>query len=383
MADSPEKIDLTTDHKRLDDDLAVRRYFAKFARITRHLSAVAQEMEAEGALSRTDSAILADYVAAAVKTFRALGLKYLIAGRMDSTLARHLTIDLHDSGFPIFQEIATMAADAAQAQASLAGMASATDLKDQMVREIVGERRVPTRLQYALSQRLYHEALAEGGLFWPQMHPQAVFRADLDDKRRLYTLHWGVYDSQTNLPVVHLLDVEDIGKRPLPQDDRRWPEAAAHLLAQSVGGLKLLTIAQGFDADLDDLHPVRLRRIHIGPMHSSAFTLQSGPIKDVLDEAHAPAGEDWALAWTIEELVADRTEQVEAGGLSGWFGGTRQRTIFKLHPVNGAETGATRVTRALILPERPYQVLAERRPEGFRDVRKFVVGPTGRVIAYA
>ncbi len=383
MADASQKVDLTTDHKRLDDDLAARRYFAKFARITRHLPAVAQEMEAEGALSRSDSQILAEYVAAAVKTFATLSMKYLVAGRLDSTMARHLTIDLHESGFPIFQEIATMAADAAQASQNLAGMASEAELKDQMVREIVGERRVPTRLQYALSQRLYYQALAEGGLFWPQMHPVAVWRADLAERRRLYTVHWGVYDSQTNLPAVYLLDVEDTGKRPLAQDDRRWPEAAAHLMAQSVGGLKLLTIAQGFDTDFPDLHPVRLRRIHIGPMHSSAFTLQSGPIKAVLDEARAPAGEDWALAWTIEELLADRLETADAGGVSGLFGGTVDRTIFKLHPVNGVETGTTRITRALILPERPYQVLAERQPEGFRDVRKFVVGASGRVIAYA
>lgn len=378
-----KKIDLTTDHKRLKDDLAARRYFAKFARITRHLGAVAQEMEAEGDLSRADTQIISEYIAAAVRTFRTLSLKYLVSGRLDTAMAKHLTIDLHESGFPIFQELATMALDAAQADQNLSALASPSVLKDEMIREIVGERRVPTRLQYAMSQRLYYEALSEGGLFWPQLHPVALWRGDLAERRRLYTIHWGVYDSQTNLPMVYILDLEDSGKRALAQDERRWPAASAHLMAQSVGGLKLVTIAGGFDSDFDDLHPVRLRRIHIGPMHSRTFTLQSGPIKAVLDEANAHEGEDWALAWTVEELIADRVQDEKASGLGGIFGGTVERTIYRLNARDGAETGTTRISRSLILPQRPYQVLAERQPAGFRDIRKFVIVPTGRVIAYS
>ena len=59
-------------------------------------------------------------------------------------------------------------------------------------------------------------------------------------------------------------------------------------MAQSVGGLKLLTIATGFDKDFADLHPKRLRRIILGPMYSASFTLQSGPISKVLEGAKAP-----------------------------------------------------------------------------------------------
>ena len=85
-------------------------------------------------------------------------------------------------------------------------------------------------------------------------------------------LHWAVYDSQINLPTIYLMEVEDTGRTALPKDQYRWPEVQAHLMAQSMGGLKLLTIAQGFDEDFDDLHPKRLRRFHIGPMYSHAFT---------------------------------------------------------------------------------------------------------------
>jgi hypothetical protein len=34
----------------------------------------------------------------------------------------------------------------------------------------------------------------------------------------------------------------------------------------------------------------------------------------------------------------------------------------------------------VILPERPYQVLADLNPPGFRDVRKFVVGAGDRIM---
>ncbi|MGB3177156.1 MAG: hypothetical protein WBH14_09225 [Albidovulum sp.] len=370
-------LDLTTDHKALDDDLAARRYFAKFGRITRLLTGVAAEMRKDRSISALDSEVLEDYVRAIAATFKALSLKYLVSGRLDGVGQKHLTIDLHDSGFPIFQELVTMANDATQAVRHLEGMPGADQLKDDMVRQIVGERVVPTKLQYALSQRQYYEALAKGGVFFAQMHPQAQFISDVSGGRRGFLLHWGAYDSQLNVPVVYLMEVVDSGRKALPLDERRWPAVQAHLMAQSVGGLKLVTIAKGFDTDFDDLHPKRLRRLHLGPMYSSAFTMQTGPIRDVLEEAKSPVGEDWALAWTIEELESERVE-VEKGWLS-----STEREIFRLDPfAMGVNTGATRVTRSLILPQRPFQVLAEKDPDGFRDVRKFVVGKEGRVLVY-
>ena len=215
-----------------------------------------------------------------------------------------------------------------------------------------------------------------GGLFWARNDPEAQWISE-DAGRRRFLLHWAVYDTQLNLPVVYLMDVDDSGADPLPRSNRRWPEVQAHLMAQSLAGLKLLTIAQGFDKDFGDLHPKRLRRVHIGPMYSHSFTLQSGPISDVLATARAPAGMDWALVWTVEDLISDRVELVK----DGWFSNV-ERQIYKLDPVagRGAETGATSTERMVVLPEKPYQALAELNPPGFRDVRKFVVGAGGRVI---
>jgi hypothetical protein len=288
-----------------------------------------------------------------------------------------LTFDRHESGFPVAQELMVMALDAAQANKHLSGIASVSELKDRMIRQIVGDLTIPTALQFALSQRLYYEALGMGRMFWARNDPDAQWIGDAGGRRH-YLVHWAVYDTQVNLPVVYLMDLEDSGKKPLPNDDRRWPQVQAHLMAQSLDGLKLLTIAQGFDKDFADLHPKRLRRVHLGPMYSNSFTLQSGPISQVLATAMAPEGQDWALVWTVEDLRAERAEQVK----DGWFS-TVERQIFALDPFagKGAETGTTKMERMVILPERPFQVLVELNPPGFRGVRKFVVGAGGRIIA--
>ncbi|MBP9046898.1 MAG: hypothetical protein WAT35_17415 [Tabrizicola sp.] len=372
MPDPTVKDVLTSDHHELYDTLTARRYFAKFDRITSHLARVAAEVEAEGKLSRTEARVLGVYLKAVAGTFRALNHKYLMTGRGEG--APRLTIDRHESGFPVAQELMTMAVDAQQAEKHLAGMPSEAELKDRMVRQIVGEQTIPTALQFALSQRYYYEALAAGGIFWARNDPDAQWIEDLGERRH-FLVHWAVWDTQVNLPVVYLMDVEDSAKKPLPNDAYRWPEVQHALMAQSVGGLKLLTIAMGFDKDFPDLHPKRLRRIILGPMYSAGFTLQSGPISKVLEGAKAPEGEDWALVWTVEDLVSDREEEVK----DGWFS-TVGRQVYKLDAVAGAELGATRQERMIILPEKPYQVLVEQDPKGLRGLRKFVVGAGGRLI---
>ncbi len=371
MAESPVKDQLVADHQEVYDTLTARRYFAKFERITKHLLRVAAEVEAEGRLTRTEARILGRYLAALTGTFRALNYKYLMTGRAEGS--PHLTFDRHDSGFPVAQELMVMALDAAQVGKHLGGMASEVELKDRMVRQMLRELTVPTQLQFALSQRLYYETLAAGGIFWARNDPDCQWIEDRGDRKH-FLVHWAVYDTQVNLPEVYLLDVEDSGKKPLPNDDRRWPRVQAHLMAQSLAGLKLLTIAQGFDKDFEGLHPKRLRRITLGPMHSHDFTLQSGPISQVLADANAPDGSDWAMVWTVEDLISDREEEVK----DGWFS-TVERQVFRLDAF-APGSGATRVERMVILPERPYQVLAELNPPGFRDVRKFVVGEDGRIM---
>ncbi|WP_135501627.1 hypothetical protein [Roseovarius aestuariivivens] len=362
----------------LSDTRASRRYFAKFEVITAHLARVAAVMHADGRLSRREVAVLATYARRLMHSFRALSMKYLLVGRDTGRFFGSLAVDRQKSGFPIHAELMVMANDAAQAAGHLARLPEAQELKHQMVEQIISEREIPTRLQFALSQRLYYEELSRGHLFWARNDPQLDWIEGLGERQR-FLVHWAVYDSQTNLPTIYLMEIEDSGRVSLGRDGRRWPELEAHLMGQSLGGLKLLTIAKGIDESFDDLHPKRLRRLHVGPLYSQSFTAQGGPLAEVLAQAAAPAGHDWALAWTDEILESERIREERAG----WFG-TVEREVFALDPFagRGAETGATRTERAVILPERPYQTLVEAAPPGFSGVTKYVVSPSGRVLRY-
>jgi len=81
----------------------------------------------------------------------------------------------------------------------------------------------------------------------------------------------------------------------------------------------------------------------------------------------------------LEELESERVRQEK----SGWFSKV-DREVFALDPFagRGAETGTTATERMVILPERPFQALAELNPPGFAHVRKFVVSDAGRVLSY-
>ncbi len=369
-------MELTLDHQILADTVATRRYFRKFERITQHLAKVAAEEQAAGRMTAPEVEALARSLVSLNLTFRALALKYHFAGAARE--AGTLTFDRVESGFPVAAELMEMAADATQAAQNLASLPTAEKLKDEMVRVILAERVVPAKLQYALSQRLYYEELAKGGLFWARNDPEAVWLGNIGGgraERRQYLLRWGVYETTDNLPVIYLMTLEDTGREGLPKDSLRWPLVQRHLMAQSVGGLTLLTIAKGFDQDFDDLHPKRLRRFRIGPMHSSAFTSQEGPIREVLAQARAPEGEDWALVWTEEDLLSERVEEVQAG----WFA-TVEREVFAL--AEPKERGVSGIERSIILPARPYQALATLDPPAFRGIRKVVVGEGGRVLQF-
>jgi hypothetical protein len=294
-----------------------------------------------------------------------------------------LNIDRQDSGFPIYQELLQMANDAMQADKHLRSLPTMRELKLEMVNHILREQSSPTNLQFAASQRQYYEELAKGSLFWARNDPRLAWMGNVADNRRLYRLHWAVYDSQQNIPLIYILDLEDSGKWPLAKDERRWPRVQSHLTAQSAASLKLVTIARGFDRDFDDLHPKRLRRFFLGPMYSHTFTQQSGPLRDVLAEVGGRPGEDWALAWTTETLVASGSEFESAG-----FFSSVERQIYQLDPLSAQSSasqdvaGHTHQQRSLILPQRPYQVLEERNPPGFANIRKYAVSPSGKILSY-
>lgn len=373
-------VDYTLDHGAIEDALATRRYFDKFEKIIGHLSEVAEMTTDDKEVLEREIPILQNYLDALANTFTALSYKYLFAGRVSSLLPDLLDIDRQESGFPIYQELLQMASDAMQKEKHLKSLPNLQKLKQDMVRHILNENSTPSEFQYAASRRLYYGQLSDKKLFWAQNDPQASWQGNLSPSRRKYLVHWAQYDSQLNIPVIYLMDLEDSGSSAIVKDERRWPRVQAQLMAQSSASLKLVTIARGFDEDFDDLHPKRLRRFFVGPMYSHAFTEQTGPLRDVLADASGQEGFDWSLAWTVETLVSERSEKKSTG-----FFSSAERQIYQLDPLAGAgkpDEGATHQKRSLILPQRAYQVLEERNPPGLSNVRKYVVGNRGRILSH-
>ncbi len=376
----PEDVNaqLQYDHKVIDGARATRRYFSKFERIISHMGDVAALSYKEKLLSPLEARIVLQYLQGLAQTFTALSYKFLMANRVGDHSARLLSIDKSDSGFPVYREILQMAADALQAESHLLTLPSQGRLKKDMISHILTEQSHPTKLQYALSQRIYYEHLTSANLFLSQNHPQAQWEGKLKKKAlKQYLIHWAVYDSLTNVPTIYLMEVEDSGKKALPLDERRWPRVQSHLLSQSMSTLQLLTIARGFDTDFDGLHPKVLRRVHLGPMYSHAFTQQRGPLRDVLAEASGQAGLDWTLAWTVETLLSEKTKREKTGIFS-----SAQREVYKVPDTFGEDGGATDIRRSLIIPHRAYQVLKEKNPPTLAKTRKYVVGNDGKILSY-
>lgn len=371
-------MDLSYTHRVLDSARATRRYFAKFERIITHLRSVAQLSSDEGLITEAEQKILGQYLGDLNNSFTALSYKYLMTNRAPDS--GKMSIDKTESGFPVFSEIIQLAADATQAKKHLKSLPDQDRLKKDMINHILTERSAPTTLQYALAQRIYYETLVNENLFLSQNHPQIVWVGkDLHRQKRRYIIHWAAYDSKTNIPVVYLMVVDDTSNRALPNDERRWPRVQDALMAQAISELKLLTIAKGFDEDFNGLHPKSLRRFHLGPMHSHAFTEQRGPIREVLANAIGEQGLDWALAWTVETLHSDGQKWEKVGIFK-----QAPREVFKLDAFNmsGKMDGVTDITRALILPHRAYQVMEEQHAQAFTGVRKYVVGHNAKILSY-
>jgi len=195
------KSDLDQDHTALPDWAAVRRYFAKFEGIIGHAKDVAGTIPRRGKLAGAELAIIEDYLSRLNRTFQALSYKHMFAGRDDAVRLDPMEIDRRESGFPVYSELLQMANDALQADKRLSGLPETEELKAAMVRHVLGEGETPKKLHFTMSQRLYYQSLATGGLFLPQNDPEAVLLSDRGKSGRMrWLIHWAVYDSQMNIP---------------------------------------------------------------------------------------------------------------------------------------------------------------------------------------
>lgn len=366
----------------LADPASRRRYFEILQQILSGVRTMvgyqAREAGDGDRLASLQFRLAHEYLQQFAATLEALAVKYTLAGLEDARVAGTPAIDASGSGFPAFQELMQMTHDALQIDRHLDGLPSRRTLKVEMVDHILSERTPPRALQYAMSQRIYYETLRDRPVFLAQNHPRIAGLGRDGENRMHFLVHWAVLDSGRNLPTLYFLHLVDSGRQQLNLDEKRWPRVQDHLRAQSLSSLKLLTIARGFDEDFDDLHPRRLRRVHLGPAHVRGFTRQRGPVGDVLGDVGGDPGETWAFEHVVEELVSERTERRSSGLFS-----EVDREIYALDTVDPEvrDAGASAIERSLVLTYRPYQLLADRRPPQLARTRIYVVDGDGHIMA--
>ena len=363
----------------IDDRESRRQYFRTFVDIVERCRAQPVELIAaqrKGPLSLLERTGVDDYLDRLRTSFAALSARYrrVEAG---GDIAAGLTIDRSDSGYPVFQEIVQLGIDLSEAPKTLSTLPDRRTLKADMLDHVLARRILPRALQSQMSRRIYCEILAERAPFLPINAPEIVPVGDRPEERRAYLIRWAVYDSYRNMPNIYLLGVEDSGAQPLISDERRWQRLVEHVTAQSLSTLKLLTIATGLDKDFSDIHPKRLRRIHIGPMYSNRFTRHADVVQDLLSEPEPGSDQDWIFCWTVETLRSKGSSTRD----SGLFGKAVSEIYdFDVHAPDEIEAGASKVERGMILPYRPYQRLVERDSPQLRPLRKYVVGPDGLML---
>ena len=356
-------LSLTRDHVRLSNVYVSRAYFGV---LSRALSALPDLLDLEiqnGRLEPQDAHAIARHLSALESSMFALSKKYLMAGRIEGVLKEELILDAENSGFPVAQELIMMAADAASAAQDLLLMPDEEKLKSEMLREILTQARFPVSLQNMMAKRQYAERLSKPPLFLLKTTPVArqVETTDREGRRLGWQVDWSVYDTTMNVPVIYLLDVEDTGRYPMPNDASVWPVLCHHLVSQSINSLTLKTIAEGVDQDFKRLHPVRLRRIVVGPFYANGFTMQDGAVQTALDKA----GEgSWVLALTTETVESTKT---------------RSEGLFTRTELQVYDEGTS--AQSVLAPSRVFQSIQDHARRNFEDAHKYVLDPDNRLVS--
>jgi len=232
-------------------------------------------------------------------------------------------------------------------------------------------------VQKALAERLYLEEVLQGDVFQPNILPATV-KVSVNPKtgRPYYVTHWGSFDGSANLPLIYVAVVEDstsemaklllagagklkddlniefpIGGLLNPDLAHRFDEFAEQ---NSSYGLTLSTIAQNMDADFDDLHPVQLRRIVMGPFYSSGITSHGRVVEKVLEKVSRPENA-WMLTWTVQELHSI-SETPAKRGL--WNSEPAKQTFHvDTDDLEAVRQGVSNYEKHALIPHEAYQAI--------------------------
>ncbi|MER8405739.1 hypothetical protein [Mesorhizobium sp. M0185] len=282
-----------------------------------------------------------------------------------------------ESGFPVFQNLLELENDRLQADARLAVIPSASELREEMADFILRHKEFPEALQKSMAERLYLEDVKSETTFGPFTLAQTV-KVSVNPKtlRPYYLVHWACFDGSANLPLVYMVTVEDssddmirqlvdssgkLNERvdiPLPVDGLLNPELAHRFddftEKNSAYALSPATIAVNLDNDFEPLHPKQLRRVVLGPFYSAGITDNNSTVSEVLAKVRKPENA-WLLTWTIQEVFS----KAEKPGRKGLFSSekTTQEFFINTDDLEAARQGVSNYENHALIPHEAYQAL--------------------------
>ncbi|MER9414510.1 hypothetical protein NKI95_00735 [Mesorhizobium sp. M0306] len=282
-----------------------------------------------------------------------------------------------ESGFPVFQNLLELENDRLQADARLANLPLADELREEMADFILRHKEFPEALQKSMAERLYLEDVKSETTFGPFTLAQTV-KVSVNPKtlRPYYLVHWACFDGSANLPLVYMVTVEDssddmirqlvdssgkLNERvdiPLPVDGLLNPELARRFddftEKNSAYALSPATIAVNLDKDFEPLHPKQLRRVVLGPFYSAGITDNNSTVSEVLAKVRKPENA-WLLTWTIQEVFS----KAEKPGRKGLFSNekTTQEFFINTDDLEAARQGVSSYENHALIPHEAYQAL--------------------------
>ncbi|MBZ9672030.1 hypothetical protein [Mesorhizobium sp. ES1-3] len=312
--------------------------------------------------------IVAEYIARLDKSFSCWRNRL---GFMDT-----FRISRADSGYPVFQNLLELENDRRQADARLANIPQAGELREEMADFILRHKQFPEALQKSMAERLYLEDVKSEQTFGPFTLAQTA-KVSVNPKtaRPYYLVHWATFDGSANLPLVYMVTVEDSSASmvsqlvdkdklndkvdvPLPVDGLLNPELAHRFddftEKNSAYTLSPATIAVNLDKDFPDLHPKQLRRVVLGPFYSAGVTENNSVVAEVLAKVRKPDNA-WLLTWTIQEVYS-KGEKPGRKGL--WSSEPSSEEFFiNTDDLEAARQGVSSYENHALIPHEAYQAL--------------------------
>lgn len=290
------------------------RYFGLLERVFRLLLGCYRlQSGPDPAPPNLEAQLVAESLARLLGSVTSLHMKYAFTGEGD----RRLVIDLTQSGFPNFTELAALERDMLRRDELMRDLPPTALLKRALLDHLIGALSEPELVLRELAQRTYLERLTVAGTFTPFVQGRLMLRGIVKGVRS-YLFSFACYDFQTNRPYVHLMTFDyDDSNDPLEKSESQWRRFIEVIRAEGSRAPDVGVLALAIDDALEFVHPKIVKRVCVGPLYSPilfAFRPDCGTDeRETILRKLLPsrgAREDDFMLFVTDEIIFSKRQEV-------------------------------------------------------------------------